>query len=217
MRGGVAVVTTVMAVIMAAMSGIIGGEIVLLGLVALPQMLRLGYNQNLAIGTICAGGSLGTMIPPSVVLIMFGLITETSINQRPVHRGLPAGAADGDALHPLHHRAHAAQSEPGAVAGRNPGAGRSGCCRRPGGRRPAARWSEIRPVVPWRPATRPLASRPPEIRSPALRPPATRPLASRPPEIRSPALRPPATRLLASRPPEIRPPALRPPAIRPAS
>ena len=80
MRGGVAVVTTVMAVIMAAMSGIIGGEIVLLGLVALPQMLRLGYNRNLAIGTICAGGSLGTMIPPSVVLIMFGLITETSIN-----------------------------------------------------------------------------------------------------------------------------------------
>ncbi len=80
MRGGVAVVTTVMAVIMAAMSGIIGGEIVLLGLVALPQMLRLGYNQNLAIGTICAGGSLGTMIPPSVVLIIYGLITETSIN-----------------------------------------------------------------------------------------------------------------------------------------
>ncbi len=79
MRGGVAIVTTVMAVIMAAMSGIIGGEIVLLGLVALPQMLRLGYNKNLAIGTICAGGSLGTMIPPSVVLIIFGLITETSI------------------------------------------------------------------------------------------------------------------------------------------
>ena len=80
MRGGVAVVTTVMAVIMAAMSGIIGGEIVLLGLVALPQMLRLGYSKNLAIGTICAGGSLGTMIPPSVVLIIYGLITETSIN-----------------------------------------------------------------------------------------------------------------------------------------
>ena len=79
LRGGVAIVTTVMAVIMAAMSGIIGGEIVLLGLVALPQMLRLGYNKHLAIGTICAGGSLGTMIPPSVVLIIFGLITETSI------------------------------------------------------------------------------------------------------------------------------------------
>lgn len=79
-RGGIALVTSVMAVVMAAMSGIIGGEVVLLGLIALPQMLRLGYNQNLAIGTICASGSLGTMIPPSIVLIMYGLITETSIH-----------------------------------------------------------------------------------------------------------------------------------------
>jgi TRAP-type mannitol/chloroaromatic compound transport system permease large subunit len=78
-RGGIALVTSVMAVIMAAMSGIIGGEVVLLGLIALPQMLRLGYNQNLAIGTICASGSLGTMIPPSIVLIFYGLVTETSI------------------------------------------------------------------------------------------------------------------------------------------
>ncbi len=78
-RGGIAIVTSIMAVIMAAMSGIIGGEVVLLGLIALPQMLRLGYNQNLAIGTICASGSLGTMIPPSIVLIFYGLITETSI------------------------------------------------------------------------------------------------------------------------------------------
>ena len=79
-RGGIAIVTSLMAVVMAAMSGIIGGEIVLLGLIALPQMLRLGYNQNLAIGTICASGSLGTMIPPSIVLIMYGLITESSIH-----------------------------------------------------------------------------------------------------------------------------------------
>ena len=78
-RGGIAIVTSLMAVLLAAMSGIIGGEIVLLGLIALPQMLRLGYNQNLAIGTICASGSLGTMIPPSIVLIIYGLITETSI------------------------------------------------------------------------------------------------------------------------------------------
>ncbi|MCB1424612.1 MAG: TRAP transporter large permease subunit [Brucellaceae bacterium] len=78
-RGGIAIVTSIMAVIMAAMSGIIGGEVVLLGLIALPQMLRLGYNQNLAIGTICASGSLGTMIPPSIVLIFYGLVTETSI------------------------------------------------------------------------------------------------------------------------------------------
>ena len=78
-RGGIAFVTSIMAVIMAAMSGIIGGEVVLLGLIALPQMLRLKYNQNLAIGTICASGSLGTMIPPSIVLIFYGLVTETSI------------------------------------------------------------------------------------------------------------------------------------------
>ncbi len=79
-RGGIAIVTSLMAVVMAAMSGIIGGEVVLLGLIALPQMLRLGYDQNLAIGTICASGSLGTMIPPSIVLIMYGVITETSIH-----------------------------------------------------------------------------------------------------------------------------------------
>ncbi len=78
-RGGIAIVTAIMAIIMAAMSGIIGGEVVLLGLIALPQMLRLGYNQDLAVGTICASGSLGTMIPPSIVLIMYGLITDTSI------------------------------------------------------------------------------------------------------------------------------------------
>lgn len=79
-RGGVAITTIVMAVLLAAMSGIIGGEIVLLGLVALPQMLRLGYNQNLAIGAICASGSLGAMIPPSIVLIIYGLVSETSIH-----------------------------------------------------------------------------------------------------------------------------------------
>ena len=78
-RGGVGVVTAIMATIMAAMSGIIGGEIVLLGLIALPQMLRLKYDQDMAIGIICASGSLGTMIPPSIVLIIYGLTTQTSI------------------------------------------------------------------------------------------------------------------------------------------
>jgi tripartite ATP-independent transporter DctM subunit len=79
-RGGVGVVTMIMAIIMAAMSGIIGGEIVLLGLVALPQMLRLGYDKRLAMGSVCAGGSLGTMIPPSIVLIVYGLVTDTPIS-----------------------------------------------------------------------------------------------------------------------------------------
>ena len=79
LRGGVAVQTIFVSVILAAMSGIIGGEIVLLGLIALPQMLRLGYDRKLAIGVVCAGGSLGTMVPPSIVLIIYGLTANVSI------------------------------------------------------------------------------------------------------------------------------------------
>jgi tripartite ATP-independent transporter DctM subunit len=72
-RGGVAVVTVVVGVILAATVGVIGGEIVVLGLVALPQMLRLNYQRRLAVGTVCAAGSLGTMIPPSIILVFYGL------------------------------------------------------------------------------------------------------------------------------------------------
>lgn len=79
LRGGVAIQTIFVAVILAAMSGIIGGEIILLGLIALPQMLRMGYDRNLAIGVVCAGGSLGTMVPPSIVLIIYGLTANVSI------------------------------------------------------------------------------------------------------------------------------------------
>ncbi|MEX4008220.1 TRAP transporter large permease [Neoaquamicrobium sediminum] len=78
-RGRVGVQTLLVAVVLAAMSGIIGGEIVLLGLLALPQMLRLGYDRRLAIGIVCAGGALGTMIPPSIVLIIYGLSASVSI------------------------------------------------------------------------------------------------------------------------------------------
>ncbi|MDE4112602.1 TRAP transporter large permease, partial [Phaeobacter gallaeciensis] len=79
LRGGVAIQTLLVAVVLAAMSGIIGGEVVLLGLLALPQMLRLGYDQRLAIGVCCAGGALGTMVPPSIVLIIYGLTASVSI------------------------------------------------------------------------------------------------------------------------------------------
>lgn len=78
-RGGVAIQTLILAVILAAMSGIIGGEVILLGLLALPQMLRLGYDRKLAIGVCCAGGALGTMVPPSIVLIIYGLTANVSI------------------------------------------------------------------------------------------------------------------------------------------
>lgn len=79
LRGGVAVQTVVVAVIMAAMSGIMGGEIVMLGLVALPQMLRLGYDRKLSIGVICAAGSLATLIPPSIVMIVYALSAQVPI------------------------------------------------------------------------------------------------------------------------------------------
>jgi tripartite ATP-independent transporter DctM subunit len=78
-RGGLAVVTTGVGVILAATVGVIGGEIVVLGLVALPQLLRLGYDRRLAIGTVCASGSLGTMIPPSIILVFYGITTGTDV------------------------------------------------------------------------------------------------------------------------------------------
>lgn len=79
LRGGVAVQTVAVAVVLAAMSGVMGGEIVMLGLVALPQMLRLGYNDKLAIGVICASGVLATLIPPSIVMIVYGLSASVAI------------------------------------------------------------------------------------------------------------------------------------------
>lgn len=79
LRGGVAVQTVVVAVILAAMSGVMGGEIVMLGLVALPQMLRLGYDRKLTVGVICASGALATLIPPSIIMIVYGLTAEVAI------------------------------------------------------------------------------------------------------------------------------------------
>ena len=77
--GSLSVQTLLVAILLASMSGIIGGEIVLLGLIALPQMLKLGYDKRLAIGTVVAGGSLGTMIPPSIVLVFYGITANVSI------------------------------------------------------------------------------------------------------------------------------------------
>lgn len=71
--GGVGVATMLMAVLIGATIGVIGGEVTLLGIVALPQLFRLRYDRKLAIGMICAGGALGSMIPPSIILVFFGL------------------------------------------------------------------------------------------------------------------------------------------------
>ena len=79
LRGEVAVQTVAVAVVLAAMSGVMGGEIVMLGLVALPQMLRLGYDRKLTIGVICASGALATLIPPSIIMIVYGLSADVAI------------------------------------------------------------------------------------------------------------------------------------------
>ena len=81
LKGGVAIQTVIIGVFLAAISGIIGGETVLLGMLALPQMLRLGYNKKLAIGTCVSSGALGTMVPPSIVLIIYGLTASVSIGK----------------------------------------------------------------------------------------------------------------------------------------
>ena len=78
-RGGVGVATMFMAVLVGATIGVIGGEVTLLGIIALPQLLRLGYDRKLSIGMVCAGGALGSMIPPSLILVFFGLAGNVSI------------------------------------------------------------------------------------------------------------------------------------------
>jgi tripartite ATP-independent transporter DctM subunit len=80
-RGGLAVAVIISCALMAAMVGVIGAEIVTMGVVALPAMLKRGYGKSLALGSICAGGGLATLIPPSVVFIMYALTTGTSIGQ----------------------------------------------------------------------------------------------------------------------------------------
>lgn len=81
LRGGLAVAVIISCALMATMVGVIGAEIVTMGVVALPAMLKRGYAKSLALGSICAGGGLATLIPPSVVLIMFALTAGTSIGQ----------------------------------------------------------------------------------------------------------------------------------------
>jgi tripartite ATP-independent transporter DctM subunit len=81
LRGGLGVAVIISCALMAAMVGVIGAEIVTMGVVALPAMLSRGYSKNMALGPICAGGGLATLIPPSVVLIMYGLTAGVSVGQ----------------------------------------------------------------------------------------------------------------------------------------
>jgi tripartite ATP-independent transporter DctM subunit len=77
--GGLAVGTVVMCIIFAASTGVIGATETVVGLLAIPAMMKHAYSKSLISGTICAGGSLGTIIPPSVVVVVMGPIADVSI------------------------------------------------------------------------------------------------------------------------------------------
>jgi tripartite ATP-independent transporter DctM subunit len=80
-RGGLAVGTVIICTIFAAMAGISGAATVSMGILALPSMLKRGYSKDIALGSIAAGGSLGILIPPSVTMIIYGLVADTSIGK----------------------------------------------------------------------------------------------------------------------------------------
>ncbi len=77
--GGLALGTVVMCVIFAASTGVIGATETVVGLLAIPVMLKYAYDKPLICGTICAGGSLGTIIPPSVVVVVLGPVANVSV------------------------------------------------------------------------------------------------------------------------------------------
>jgi tripartite ATP-independent transporter DctM subunit len=79
MPGGLAIATIIMCILFAASSGVIGATESVVGLLTIPIMLRYGYDKGLISGTICAGGSLGTIIPPSVVAVVIGPLADVSV------------------------------------------------------------------------------------------------------------------------------------------
>jgi tripartite ATP-independent transporter DctM subunit len=80
-RGGLAIGTVAICTIFAAMAGISGAATISMGLLALPAMLARNYHKGIALGCIAAGGSLGILIPPSVTMIIYGLVAGTSIGK----------------------------------------------------------------------------------------------------------------------------------------
>ncbi|PML10462.1 C4-dicarboxylate ABC transporter [Vibrio breoganii] len=71
-RGGIAISTVLVGALLAASTGVVGASVVAMGLISLPVMLKYNYDKKLACGTICASGTLGQIIPPSIVLILLG-------------------------------------------------------------------------------------------------------------------------------------------------
>jgi len=95
LRGGLASAAVIASTIMAAMVGVIGASEVTMGIIALPAMLKRGYDQNLACGSILAGGTLGILIPPSILAILFAVIAQQSVGELFLGAVLPGLALSG--------------------------------------------------------------------------------------------------------------------------
>lgn len=88
-RGGLAIGTVVICAIFAAMAGISSVATISMGLIALPSMLSRGYRKDLAVGSIAAGGALGILIPPSIIMILYGAMAEVSVGKMFIGGVLP--------------------------------------------------------------------------------------------------------------------------------
>lgn len=81
LRGGLTVTTVIICTIMAAATGIVGASVVSMGLFALPAMLKRKYDPAMSCGSVCAGGTLGILIPPSVMLVVYGPMAGLSVGK----------------------------------------------------------------------------------------------------------------------------------------
>jgi tripartite ATP-independent transporter DctM subunit len=98
LRGGLGVSVTIVGMLLAASTGIVGATVVTMGLLSLPTMLRRGYSPEIATGTICASGTLGQIIPPSIILVMLGDVMTTAYQQAQLEMGIfsPKTVSVGD-------------------------------------------------------------------------------------------------------------------------
>ncbi|MGQ9695674.1 MAG: TRAP transporter large permease [Thermodesulfobacteriota bacterium] len=81
LRGGLAISTIVLGTILAASVGVIGASVTMMGLIALPAMVQRNYDKSLASGAVCAGGTLGILIPPSIMLVIYGPTANISVGE----------------------------------------------------------------------------------------------------------------------------------------
>lgn len=87
-RGGLAIAVTLVGMLLAASTGIVGATVVTMGLLSLPSMLKRGYAPSVASGTICAAGTLGQIIPPSIILVLLGDVLSSAYQQAQLNQGI---------------------------------------------------------------------------------------------------------------------------------